>query len=97
MSTINYNIRLDQDLRDRAFAVFESYGLSPSQAIKLFLNQVADTRAIPLSFTHHADKSPNTVTARAMREAIENRRNGTLGEGYTDLDALARDIRDWVE
>ena len=45
MTTTNYNIRLEQELRDRAFAVFERYGLAPSQAIKLFLNQVADTQS----------------------------------------------------
>ncbi len=52
MKTTNYNIRLDQELKDKAFAVFESYGLTPSQAIKLFLNQVADTNTVPLSFDY---------------------------------------------
>ena len=52
MTTINYNIRLDQELKDSAFAVFESYGLTPSQAIKLFLTQVAQTNQVPLSFEY---------------------------------------------
>ena len=54
MTTTNYNIRLDQELRDRAFSVFESYGLTPSQAIKLFLNQVAETNTVPLSFDYQS-------------------------------------------
>ena len=29
MTTTNYNIRLDQELKENAFAVFESYGLTP--------------------------------------------------------------------
>ena len=58
MTTTNYNIRLDQELRDRAFSVFESYGLTPSQAIKLFLNQVAETNTVPLSFDYQATPSP---------------------------------------
>ena len=57
MTTTNYNIRLDQELRDRAFSVFESYGLTPSQAIKLFLNQVAETNTVPLSFDYQATPS----------------------------------------
>ncbi|OHR41020.1 hypothetical protein HMPREF3025_00085 [Neisseria sp. HMSC070E12] len=75
MATTNYNIRIDQNLRDRAFTVFESYGLAPAQAIKLFLNQVADTRTIPLSFTHNADKLdiPNATTLAAIQEAREER------------------------
>ena len=52
MKTTNYNIRLDQELKDNAFAVFESYGLTPSQAIKLFLTQVAQTNQVPLSFEY---------------------------------------------
>lgn len=52
MTTTNYNVRLDQDLKDRAFSVIESYGLTPSQAIRLFLNQVADTNTVPLSFDY---------------------------------------------
>ncbi len=52
MTTTNYNIRLDQELKENAFAVFESYGLTPSQAIKLFLTQVAQTNQVPLSFVY---------------------------------------------
>lgn len=54
MTTSNYNIRLDQELKERAFSVLESYGLTPSQAIKLFLNQVAETNTVPLSFDYQA-------------------------------------------
>ena len=32
--------------------MFESYGLTPSQAIKLFLTQVAQTNQVPLSFEY---------------------------------------------
>lgn len=100
MATTNYNIRLEQELRDRAFAVFERYGLAPSQAIKLFLNQVADTQTIPLSFNHHAGRReniPNAVTRQALLEAIENRKNGTPGKHYRNLDDMMKDIQEWQE
>ena len=60
MTTTNYNIRLDQELKERAFSVLESYGLTPSQAIKLFLNQVAETNTVPLSFDYQA--MPSAIT-----------------------------------
>ena len=60
MTTTNYNIRLDQELKDSAFAVFESYGLTPSQAIKLFLTQVAQTNTVPLSFDYQKPSNLNT-------------------------------------
>ncbi|QMT32580.1 type II toxin-antitoxin system RelB/DinJ family antitoxin [Conchiformibius steedae] len=90
MPSINYNIRLEQDLRNRAFAVFESYGLSPSQAIKLFLTQVADTHTIPLSFEHKAnqEKIPNMATLAAIQEA----KAGNL-KGYASLDAMMDEIK----
>ena len=97
MATTNYNIRIEQELRDRAFSVFERYGLAPSQAIKLFLSQVADTQTIPLSFNHHAGRReniPNAVTRQAMLEAIENRK---LGKHYRNLDDMMKDIQEWQE
>ena len=69
MATTNYNIRLDQELKDKAFSVFESYGLTPSQAIKLFLNQVADTNAVPLSFDYQAKPNASTLQARTELES----------------------------
>jgi addiction module antitoxin, relB/dinJ family len=98
MTTTNYNIRLEQELRDRAFAVFERYGLAPSQAIKLFLNQVADTQSIPLSFNHHAGRAehiPNAVTRQALLEAKAEQENPTA-QRYTLGEALQlmREIAD---
>lgn len=62
MTVINYNIRFEKDLRDNTFAVLGSYGLTPSQAIKLFLTQVAQTHSIPLSFEYQVNRlMPLTV------------------------------------
>lgn len=90
MATTNYNIRIEQELRDRAFAVFERYGLAPSQAIKLFLNQVADTQTIPLSFNHHAGRReniPNAVTRQALEEARAEQEHPTAPR-YTLEEAM---------
>ena len=54
MATTNYNIRLDEALKDRAFSVIDSYRLTPAQAIKLFLHQVAETGCIPLDFSYQS-------------------------------------------
>lgn len=80
MTTTNFNIRLDKELRDRAFPVFERYGLSASQAFKLFLNQVAETNQIPLSFDYAAT-IPNEKTAQAIRQGREDYQAGAL-TGY---------------
>ena len=68
MTTTNYNIRLDQALKDSAFAVFESYGLTPSQAIKLFLTQVAQTNQVPLSFEYQKVAAVSQDTLPILKE-----------------------------
>ena len=68
MTTINYNIRIEKELKDSAFSVFEGYGLTPSQAIKLFLTQVAQTNTVPLSFEYQARSNTNALDETAKSE-----------------------------
>lgn len=70
MTTINYNMRIDKDLKEKAFSVFESYGLTPSQAIKLFLNQVADTNQVPLSFDYQSKLNELDKHTNALLEEL---------------------------
>ncbi|ACV76412.1 RelB antitoxin/Antitoxin DinJ family toxin (plasmid) [Zymomonas mobilis subsp. mobilis ZM4 = ATCC 31821] len=84
MATTSFNLRLDQDLRDRAFPVLERYGLSAAQAFKLFLNQVAETKTIPLSFDYAKDE-PNMTTQKAMLEAL---RRTDFSEAFTAAETL---------
>lgn len=78
--TTNFNLRLDKELRDEAFQVFEQYGLSAAQAFRLFLNQVAKTQKIPLSFDYAA-KEPNALTAEAIYQGRKDYAEGGLA-GY---------------
>lgn len=50
MGYSNFNMRLDDSLRNSTYPVLEKYGLTPSQAVKLFFNQIAQTGKVPLSF-----------------------------------------------
>ena len=70
MTTPNYNIRLEQELKDSAFSVFESYGLTPSQAIKLFLTQVAQTNTVPLSFDYQARANVKALETKAVMNTV---------------------------
>ena len=96
MSSINFNIRMDESLKERAFPIIESYGLTPAQAVKLFFNQRANTRSIPLSFNYD-NRVPNEATRQAMLEAVARRASGDMGKGYTDLNEMMRDIQEWQE
>ena len=97
MASNNFNIRLDDDLRNRAFPVLESYGLTASQAFKLFLNQVAETKTVPLSFDWQAQAAtnqassqtsnqvPNLETQAAMQEALENRATAKRYDSFDEV------------
>ncbi len=101
MTTVNYNIRLDKELRDQAFSVLDSYGLPPSQAIKIFLKQIAKTNSIPLSFDYaqipqnpqndqieQNELIPNEETRQAMFQSREDYLNGKLTRYKTADDAM---------
>lgn len=77
MTTSNLNIRLDDTLRSQATEVLASYGLSPTQAIKLFFSQVVATKTVPLSFDYlAASKSKPTDKVGLQNDCINK-----LGEG----------------
>ncbi len=95
MKTINYNLRLDKELKDRAFSVFNSYGLTPSQAIKLFLNQVAKTQVIPLNFNWKQERILNAETEKAIMEMEAERDTAevyeTLEEALNAMKKIANE------
>lgn len=48
--------------------MIESFGLSPSQALRLFLKQTAETNKIPLSFDYERELVPTKATLQAISE-----------------------------
>ncbi len=69
---------------------FESYGLSPSQAIKLFFNQVVVTHKIPLNFEYQQQE--NNLTAQAemrLKQSAQEIENGEYTD-YHSVDELFR-------
>ena len=69
MGAVNFNIRMNESLKEQAFPIIERYGLTPAQAVKLFFNQIVRTQSIPLSFEHNANHIPNAITRQAIEDA----------------------------
>jgi len=67
----SYTFRLDETLKEQAFNVFRNYGLNPAQAIKMFLQQVAETNTIPVSLDYEPE--PNKATMVAMQELMDGK------------------------
>lgn len=85
MTTANYNIRLDEELKAKSFAVIERFGLSPAQAIRLFLKQTAETNKIPLTFDYEPEITPSTGTL----ESIAQMQNGDY-QVFESVDDLVK-------
>lgn len=86
MTTINFNVRIDENLRAEATQILASYGLSPTQAIKLFFNQVVATGKVPLSFDYQATEKQPTAKLLAAIAELENGETTT----YESLDDFVK-------
>lgn len=64
MSTTKFTIDIDKQLKEDAFTIIKSHGVTPEQAIQLFFQQIVETKVIPLKGV----KIPNDRTKRAMLE-----------------------------
>lgn len=76
MPAVNFNMRLDAELKEQVTPILEDYGLTMPQAFKLFLNQIAKTKSIPLSFDYAKE---NTLTPKAearLRQSIREIEEG---------------------
>ncbi|MET3613375.1 DNA-damage-inducible protein J [Rhizobium aquaticum] len=58
------HVRVDDDLREEVSAVLESFGMSMSDAARIFLRRVVATQSFPLEL-----KIPNEETRAALQEA----------------------------
>lgn len=84
MSYSNFNMRLDDNLRNSAYPVLEKYGLTPSQAVKMFFNQIAQTGKVPLSFDW-ADTQ--TLTEKVKIRLLKTQQEFENGE-FETFDSL---------
>lgn len=85
MSYTNFNMRLDNNLRGRAYPILEQYGLTPSQAVRMFFNQIAETGKVPLSFDWASKPMAlNENGKRLLAESIADIKNGYYTEHTAD-------------
>ncbi len=61
--TATYQIRLDETEKQQAFAALKTLGITPSEAIRLFLRQVVITHSIPFAIS-----IPNAQTIQTIEE-----------------------------
>lgn len=86
MATVSTNIKIDPVLKREAQELFESFGLSLSSAINMFLRQSVREQAIPFRV---GNPLPNLETIKAIEEA---RKGIGLSKGFTSVSELMEDL-----
>lgn len=86
MAVVSTNIKIDQDLKQESQALFESFGLSLSAAINMFLRQSVREQAIPFRI---GNPMPNSETIKAIEDA---RKGIGLSRGFTSVAELMEDL-----
>ena len=77
--TVNFNLRIEKELKDEASKIFENYGMTTSQAIRMFLMNVAKTRKVPLTFDYQEnDLVLGTKTLQEVEQGRLDYQNGVL-------------------
>ena len=86
MATVSTNVKIDQTLKQEAQELFESFGLSLSSAINMFLRQSVREQAIPFRV---GNPLPNMETIQAIEDA---RKGIGLSRGFTSVAELMEDL-----
>jgi len=56
-----YQLRLDDDLKQKSFSVFHELGMTPAEGMRIFLTMVAKTKSIPFAVNIQNEESKNDV------------------------------------
>ena len=89
-NTTNISIRMDNDIKAKADALFSELGMNLSTAFNIFVRQSLREGRIPFDISLN---QPNSKTIAAMLEA-ERIANDPSVKGYTDMDALFADLEE---
>ena len=74
--TVNVNIQMDPDLKERAEVIFQDMGLNMSSAINLFVRQTLLQGKIP--FAIYADPFYSESNMKALRESVQQAKEGKI-------------------
>ena len=86
MKTVNVTLRIDEDLKEQADALFEDIGLSLNAAYRIFLKKAVQEQRIPFELTR-----PDRKTRKAISDA-EKEKN--VSPGYDTVDELLKALED---
>ena len=88
MATSITQVRIDEDLKNQATAIFEALGLDLPTAIRIFLKRTVQQNGIPFSMTLPKQDYQATRAVRAMEQlSREAEENGTADMSLEEINA----------
>ncbi|PID63898.1 MAG: type II toxin-antitoxin system antitoxin, RelB/DinJ family [Gammaproteobacteria bacterium] len=100
----SFSFRLNDNIKSQSFSIIEKYGLTPSQAINLFLTQIATTQKIPVdlnylsagnqSSEHVPDEPVFNYDLERMKDRVENQEFVTVPDWATKS---GKSFKQWLE
>lgn len=75
MNTTTLNVRINKNTKQQAQKIVEKLGLDLSSAVKLFLNQVINTKSIPFEIRTENGYTP-AYEARLLKEVEYMKKHG---------------------
>lgn len=82
MTTYNATVRarIDENVKHSAESILRSIGMEPSEAIRLFYQQIANRGEFPLEL-----RMPNQITIEAMNADVEPKVYKSADDLFNDL------------
>ena len=74
------NIRLDDNLKEKADSLFEELGLNMTTAVNMFVRQVVRQGGIPFEITTRMDPFYSDSNMRVLKQSIKDADDGKLTE-----------------
>lgn len=89
MSNINVTIRMDEELKKEADALFAELGVNLSTAFNIFVRQAVREQAIPFVIAKH---TPNAETLAAIEEVRKMKADPSIGKIYDNVDQMMEEL-----
>ena len=87
----NVNIRIDQDIKKKAEAIFKGLGITPTTAITMFYIQTIRNNGIPFVLKL---ETPNQETLEAIKEVEEMEKDPSKRSRiFNSVDELMEDLK----
>ena len=85
----NIYVRVKPEIKEKAEQVFDSFGMTISEAVNIFLHKAIMVGGIPFEIR---SSIPNAETLEAMHEVEIMEQDPSIGKGYTDVKQMIKEL-----